>query len=61
MLFSKPFSHFSLFITIANLRLRFRQSSLLRARYHGVQVSVRAGNTETVISSLYSYGSLTVA
>ncbi|TPL88394.1 LysR family transcriptional regulator [Mesorhizobium sp. B2-3-13] len=26
-----------------------------RARYPGVQVSVRAGNTETVISSLYSY------
>ncbi|MDX8516600.1 LysR substrate-binding domain-containing protein [Mesorhizobium dulcispinae] len=26
-----------------------------RARYPGVQVSVRSGNTETVISSLYSY------
>lgn len=26
-----------------------------RARYPGVQVSLRAGNTETVISSLYSY------
>ena len=26
-----------------------------RAQYPGVQVSVRAGNTETVISSLYSY------
>ncbi|WP_027145265.1 LysR substrate-binding domain-containing protein [Mesorhizobium sp. WSM3626] len=26
-----------------------------RARYPGVQVSVRAGNTETVISSLFSY------
>ena len=26
-----------------------------RARYPGVRVSVRAGNTETVISSLYSY------
>ena len=26
-----------------------------RGRYPGVQVSVRAGNTETVISSLYSY------
>ncbi|MER9936277.1 LysR substrate-binding domain-containing protein [Mesorhizobium sp. M0088] len=26
-----------------------------RARYPGVQVSVRTGNTETVISSLYSY------
>lgn len=26
-----------------------------RAKYPGIQVSVRAGNTETVISSLYSY------
>lgn len=26
-----------------------------RERYPGIQVSVRAGNTETVISSLYSY------